>query len=253
MRAVFVLSDVLRGADDPAAALRAIAAADLKPLVIDLAEPGRAAVDAGGAALLSVSGGRPGCWGDGEGLLARAAAQCDVSPVDAFLLCRDIVDVEAGADAGCRPILVLGDRTLDEVIGPAEARHKEAPVAPDLDTALRYVLEEAGQEAAVGPFPFAERVAVEGIAPAVVPSKRDLAALFLLVILAGVAVALGIAYLLQEVYQRAAFPAIAYWLTLQFIPQTWRGVLFLAIGAATGLLMRPLLARLTGTYRARRL
>jgi hypothetical protein len=133
-----------------------------------------------------------------------------------------------------------------------EPRHKNACAVRDLATAVRCVVEESGQDKAVGPFPYSERVAVEGRARLLAPAPRDLATLLSLVTLAGVAIALGIAYLLQEVYQRATLPAAAYWITLQFIPQALRGLLFLAFGGAVGMMVRPYLSRLSDRYRARR-
>lgn len=253
MRAAFLVSDVLEAVEDPAAVVRRLEQAGL---CVAILAPDREALPERSAGLSSVvllgAEGRPGCWSDGDGLLSRAAARCDVPLGDAFFVCREADDLTFAAEAGCRPVLVLCGRSLDEVFGPAEPPQKEAAGAPDLETAVRYVLEETNQEAAVGPFPYAERVSVEGHVQTLVPSGRDLAAVFALVMLAGLAIALGIAYLLQEVYQRASLPDVFYYLTLQFIPQTWRGVLFLVIGTAAGLLVRPYLSRLTGRYLTRR-
>ena len=65
---------------------------------------------------------------------------------------------------------------------------------------------------------------------------------------AGVAVALGIAFLLQDIYQTYRFPAISYYLTLQFIPQWLRGFLFILLGVGIGVMV----SRLVGSMRARR-
>lgn len=56
--------------------------------------------------------------------------------------------------------------------------------------------------------------------------KRWLAVLFLGIVM----IALGVAYWLAELYRTVAFPPIAYWLTLQFINQWVRGLLFVLIG-----------------------
>jgi hypothetical protein len=50
----------------------------------------------------------------------------------------------------------------------------------------------------------------------------------------GVAIlALGLAYILAELYRTLELPNVFYYLTLQSIPQIWRGLLFLAIGFGT--------------------
>lgn len=59
--------------------------------------------------------------------------------------------------------------------------------------------------------------------------KRWLLLLFLGTALIG----LGVAYLLVQVYREFGFPELAYYLTLQFIPRVWRGVLFFALGVGS--------------------
>lgn len=50
----------------------------------------------------------------------------------------------------------------------------------------------------------------------------------------GVAVlALGLAYIMAELYRTLDVPNVFYYLTLQSIPQIWRGLLFLAVGFGT--------------------
>lgn len=54
---------------------------------------------------------------------------------------------------------------------------------------------------------------------------------WLVVLLAGVTIlALGIAYLLVEIYRDQPFPDFVYYLTLQFLPRLFRAVLFGALG-----------------------
>jgi len=61
--------------------------------------------------------------------------------------------------------------------------------------------------------------------------KRWLALLML-----GVAImALGIAYILREAYVSYTFPSFIYYLTLQFIPRFWRGIMFMV--ASVGLIL----------------
>lgn len=45
--------------------------------------------------------------------------------------------------------------------------------------------------------------------------------------------ALGLGYLLTYLYRTLTLPPIFYYLTLQFVPQMWRGVLFLFVGVGT--------------------
>jgi hypothetical protein len=45
--------------------------------------------------------------------------------------------------------------------------------------------------------------------------------------------ALGLGYLLTYLYRTLTLPPIFYYLTLQFVPQMWRGVLFLLVGVGT--------------------
>jgi len=59
--------------------------------------------------------------------------------------------------------------------------------------------------------------------------KRWLALLMLGVAIMG----LGIAYILREAYVSYTFPSFIYYLTLQFIPRFWRGIMFMV--ASTGL------------------
>ena len=56
--------------------------------------------------------------------------------------------------------------------------------------------------------------------------KRWLACLFAGIVL----LALGVAYILRQLYLTVRFPAWTYYLTLQFIERPWRGALFLLLG-----------------------
>ncbi len=51
-----------------------------------------------------------------------------------------------------------------------------------------------------------------------------------LLLLGLLCLALGLAYLLTQLYRQQPFPAAAYYITLQFIPRWGRGVLFLILG-----------------------
>jgi len=71
---------------------------------------------------------------------------------------------------------------------------------------------------------------------------------WLLLLFAGITiVSLGVGYLLVDVYRTWTFPFVVYYLTLQFIPRAWRGLLFgvagiLAITVAVVQLNRSLLS-----------
>ncbi|MCB0217283.1 MAG: hypothetical protein KDH92_11635 [Chloroflexi bacterium] len=182
-------------------------------------------------------------------LLVQALSQLPGSPSEAFLVCEDLNAHQQAESLGCRSILVLGDRSLDQALGPGEPGSKSIATAPSLDEALRYVIEEHRQSELLGPFPYGPAHPVEERPNVSLPTASDLAKIFGLSVVAGVAVALGIAYLLQEVYQSVRFPRFFYYLTLQFIPQTLRGLMFLLLGAGAGLLLPRLLS---GLVRQRR-
>jgi len=57
-----------------------------------------------------------------------------------------------------------------------------------------------------------------------------------LFVIATVFVALGIAYIAIHIYRREPFPPVVYYLTLQFIDQFWRGVLFIVLGVSLGVI-----------------
>jgi hypothetical protein len=253
MRVAIVMADVLASSPDGVAQLQRLDTAGVRPVVVAPAGAAAAATppDTAGYPLVTSPMPAPECWDDAPAMLAGALARSGSAAHDAFLICRDAAAVTRAVATGCRPLLVLDGRSLEEVFGPGEPPVKHIPVVPDLPTAVRYVLDEAAQESAVGPFPYGTAAAVEGAAPPVGPSRHDIAMILTVVIVAGVAIALGIAYLLQEVYQTVRFPAIAYWMTLQFIPQTWRGLLFLVVGAGLGFLAARILTRIPGWRRGR--
>lgn len=45
--------------------------------------------------------------------------------------------------------------------------------------------------------------------------------------------ALGLGYVMTHLYRTLVLPEVFYYLTLQFVPQVWRGIFFLAVGVAT--------------------
>jgi hypothetical protein len=242
MRAAFVTAEVVAAGPDGQVALQRLAEAGLRPVVLvpHQAEDGEAPA----TPYPQVSCPPPDdsrCWGEHPELLMRAAMSADVGLSEAFLVSHRADDLGRALEMGCRPVLVLGDRRLDDLLGPHEPETKGFAVATDLPTAVGYMLDEAAQERELGPFPFGPHRAVDDRPIALLPTSGDLTRIFIIVSLAGVAAGLGAAYLLKEIYKTFTFPAIAYWLTLQFIPQTWRGLLFLSIGAAGALLAQRIL------------
>lgn len=251
MRAALVLSDVLADSVDPAGDLDRLENAGLRPVVVVLGSTDPDEVETGGYPTFVARTDRPECWSDEAHLLARAAARAGAHVSESALICHHPSDVEHATTAGCRAILVLGSRTLDDVYGPMEPRHKSAPAALTLTQATDFLLDEIEQERELGPFPYGAQP-VESSVRTVMPSKQDIAVFFGLVTFAGIAIALGVAYLLQEAYQTIRLPPIAYWITLQFIDQTWRGVMFLIIGVMLGAATAFVIPRILTRQRAGR-
>ena len=183
MQTVLIAPSVLGHADDAEAVIEAFSGAGLSPVLVD----GRDGVAV-----------RPG---DAVRRRLMAAAETAVvAPADAFVVTADWAEATEADAAGFRPVFVLGDQSLQAVLGPSEPDAKHVATALDLAAAVRYVTVEAAGQAALGPFPFAAH-GESPVAPARVPSQRDLARFFGLVVLAGTAVALGIAYMLRELYE----------------------------------------------------
>lgn len=175
------------------------------------------------------------------------------SPV--FFVSSEWPAVQAAESLGGRAILVLDGRTVDGVMGEAEAETKAVAVASDLAMAGRYVGTELAELERLGPFRFTQPLAaVAGPSRSPGLSRGDLRRLFTLVVLAGLTFALGLAYLLQEAYETIAFPKALQWpvrfLTLQWIPQTWRGLMFMLIGMAVGFAVTRLIGRLNRARQA---
>lgn len=220
MHTVFLSPSLVDPADDADAILRAFADAGLAPVLVG--RDGSAQSD------------------DLESWPLRAAAlAAAVEPSAAFVVTADWAEATDADAAGFRPVFVLGDASLRSVLGPIESEAKHVATAVDLMAAVRYVACESATEAAVGPFRFASH-GESAVAPARLPSQRDLARFFGLVVLAATAVALGIAYFLRELYESWHLPAIAqpivFLATLQFLPEWARGLLFLLAGVALGIL-----------------
>ncbi len=246
MRAVILASDLfVDNAEECGAAMARLTHAGLQPVLLAAPHGAELPLSASAAvpvvALGEANGGRNGY----AEALVRCATLVEVPLREAFFLGRSVEGLQTALELGLRGVLVLGGRSLDELLGPSEPVRKHFPVAPDTSAAVRYVLAEVATYRQLGAFPFAGQRPLGDRAGALVPTASDLARIFLIITAAGVAIALGIAYILQEVYQRFTFPPVAYWLTLQFIPQTYRGLLFLAIGAVAGLFAQRVWRRIT--------
>lgn len=251
MRAAFITADVLVATPDGVTALRRLDEAGLFPVVLvpqPLPAATEARPDTGGYPLLACATGNSACWGEQPELLLEAAAVAGVALGEAFFVCAKAVDLARGVAAGCRPVLVLSGRTLDDVYGPDEPPHKDAAAAVDLAAAVGYMTDEAAHSRQLGAFAFAPHGVLDEVPRTPPLTRGDMTKIFLLITIAGIAVALGIAYLLQEIYQNFQFPRFSYYLTLQFIPQWLRGFLFILMGVGIGFMV----PRLIGGMRARR-
>ena len=195
------------------------------------------------------------CWGDFPGVLWCPAAQFNLDLGACFILADSLLEVLTAYAAGVRPLVILGGRSISEVVGSAPA-HKDFPIAPDLTTAVSYITVEQeisqrlGHARALVPALPAEAVlyAQTAAMPTInVTSARlaamhnqiresrlklkDVARWLSFFILGSLGVTLGIAYLLTHLYRVQPFPGFIYYVTLQFISRPERGALFIIIGA----------------------
>jgi histidinol phosphatase-like enzyme len=219
-----------------------------------------------------------GCWGTYPGFLYATAARLELRLEECFLLCDEPNDVLLAYRVGCRPILVLGGRSIGDVYGGHQSEPRDFPVARSFASAVDYVLAEdqtnevwghprlpsafsqvdeelaPAEEAPelsptlrlISPVPGAERALLAGL-PQITHSARRLLLLF---VVGGVWLSLGIAYLLTHLYRVQPFPEFVWYLTLQFIPRPLRGALFIATGAAVVILsLRAFMHLLPGNSR----
>lgn len=179
--------------------------------------------------------------------LADAAGRIGVPLRATFFAAADPTALAVADAAGCRPVLILGDRRLSDVLGPMEPADKGFAVAADLRTAVGYLIDELAQTEALGAFPYDPHLRYEERARPPALSQRDLARVFVLVTVAGLAVSLAVAFFLRSLYENVGVPGplqrSAYLLTLQFLPEWARGLLFLAIGVGLGALLTRMLSR----------
>ncbi len=255
------------------AGLRALAQSDLFTVLLD-ASPESPAHSSGLAARLAsaieTAGGRVdavvwcphpagygcGCWGANPGLILEAGARFDLQLGECYLIGASPLDMELATAAGVRPVLDLQGRTIGECLGDTCA-HKDHPIATELAQGVEYVLAEERASAQLGkprlivpPTPTEEASRPVVGTPVVTPISRlaaaanrrirlrrsDVSRWMSLLIVGGVWLSLGIAYLLAHLYRVQPFPEVVWYITLQFIPRVARGVLFILTGVAVVLL-----------------
>ena len=197
------------------------------------------------------------CWGEHPGFLYAAAVQLDLRLDDCAVLGNEANDVDLAYRVGCRPILILGERSIGEVYDGHQPEPHDFPIARTFSDAVHYLLAEEqanelwghGHPAAGAHLqePGAAAVEPPGLSPTMeIPSSlprqragwlanmpqisrsaRQWLALF---VFGGVWLSLGVAYLLTHLYRIHPFPAFVWYLTLQFIPRPIRGLLFIVTG-----------------------
>ncbi len=184
------------------------------------------------------------------GVLSHLDLQLDAG----YVLAETQEDVLTAYAAGLRPIMVLCDRHVEQVLGDLPA-HKDFPIAPNLTTAVRYIGIEEGTRDQLGhPKEKVVPVPSEDILrrdPETLPAfsitsslardlqnraartrtqLRDIGRWLTFLVLGAVGLSLGIAYLLTHLYRVQPFPEYVYYITLQFIARPIRGALFIAWG-----------------------
>jgi len=221
---------------------------------------------------------RCGCWGTHPGFLYAAAAELDLRPNECYLLCDESGDVALAYQVGCRPMLMLGGRSIGSLYSGHQPEPSGFPVARDFGSAVRYVLredeatEEWGHGRQVLPVSPVEDAAppseapefspvltlfspVPGkplLRPGLKPPSQDARRWLLQFVAGGVVLSLGIAYLLTHLYRVQPFPEFVWYLTLQFIPRPLRGLLFIAGGGVVvALSLRAFWHLLPGNNRRR--
>jgi len=272
MKAVLVMRDCIfaKGelASEAKAGLQALAETELFTIVVGPAEataPGAVpasrvvgAVEAAGGRVDAAvwcphpAGSDCGCWGNRPGLILEAAERFDLQRNDCYLIASAPVDVEMAMAAGVRPVLVLAGRTIGELLGDSSSR-KDFPIARTLPQAVEYIVAEERIAAQIGkprqnlpPAPVEEPSRPAVGSPAVLPVSRaaiaasrrlrlrprDVGRWLAFLVVGGVWLSLGIAYLLTHLYREQPFPHAVWYITLQFIPRVERGILFILTGVA---------------------
>jgi D-glycero-D-manno-heptose 1,7-bisphosphate phosphatase len=194
------------------------------------------------------------CWGEHPGIFWVAASQFNLQLAECYALADAPRDVVTAYAAGVRPLMVLCQRTIGQVLGNQPER-KDFPIAMDLTQAVSYIGVEEDISQQLGrprspslPVPSDEVLFAEpGAVPLITVSSavgqsqrarvtrsraqlRDIARWLTFFVLGAVGLSLGIAYLLTHFYRIQPFPDYVYWVTLQFIPRALRGIIFIAWG-----------------------
>lgn len=194
------------------------------------------------------------CWGEFPGALWMAAAQLNLRLEEAYLLADSPREVETALAAGVRPLVVLAGRRIGDLFGDAPS-HKDYPIAEDLGRAVDYIAVEEDiasqwaqprQAAVLLPSPeelyadpkalprltIVSRVA-QGMQTQMARTRaqlHDIVRWLSFLVIGAMGLSLGVAYLLTHLYRVQPFPAVVYYLTLQFIPRPLRGGLFILLG-----------------------
>ncbi len=197
------------------------------------------------------------CWGPQPGFLYAASAQLDLRLNECYVLCCEPADVALAQQVGCRPILILGARTIADLYEGHSPDSHDFPIARSLTDAVGYVLseEEASrdwqqprltqavlqtEELAQVSTGSDQMPVLELFTPLPVTqpwmmqlaqSNRRMAKFLVVLVLGGIWVSLGIAYILTHLYRVQHFPEFVWYLTLQFVPRPLRGALFIGSGA----------------------
>lgn len=206
------------------------------------------------------------CFGDYPGLIWVPSARFGLHPENCYLVGDSAVDVETALAGGSRPLVILCERSIEQVFGRSEL-DKGFPVAVDLTAAVSYIRVEEEIADQIGhprltPQPMPTDLLVHG-AERELPTltitshiaqeigdkrdrnrihRADVARWLFFLAVGALGLSLGIAYLLTHLYRVQPFPEFAYYVTLQFIPRPLRGALFILFGAGIiGLAMRSLL------------
>jgi histidinol phosphatase-like enzyme len=194
------------------------------------------------------------CWGEYPGAVWAAAVELDLTLHESYVLADGQLDIATAYAAGMRPILVLCDRTIGQILGDLPP-HSGFPIATDLTSAVSYIGVEQDIARQLGrprteatPLPangtlYANRAVLptirvlsplaQGVQTRLRKSRvqlRDLTRWLTLFVLGALGLSLGIAYLLTHLYRQAPLPDFAYYISLQFIPRLARGALFTAWG-----------------------
>ncbi|MGI6367289.1 MAG: hypothetical protein ACOX2L_02820 [Anaerolineae bacterium] len=188
------------------------------------------------------------------GIVWAAVRRFGLQPEHCYLLADSLEDVYTAQQAGVRPIVILGKRSIEDVFGRADLE-RDFPVASDLSTAVQYIQVEEEITRHVGeprsvPATVTPEALAEGearVKSMVLLSERareleeqtgrarversDIARWLFFITFGALGLSLGIAYLLTHLYRMQPFPQFVYYLTLQFISRPMRGLLFILIGA----------------------